>query len=82
MALPKGVAAMNLGEFAALKVGDEIENLMNPGSRGQVTERTERGVCVQWGVGMSFLYSVNSTAWMHWSNAEPKPSLSLEHHQV
>lgn len=63
---------MNLQEFAALKVGDKIENAMTS-SQGVVTETTSNGVRVTWGplaafVAFSgFLYPAHSTAWMHWS---------------
>lgn len=61
---------MNIQEFAALKLGDEIENLMTT-SRGYVSEVTKAGVRVQWGQAggafNGFLYTASSTAWMHWS---------------
>lgn len=64
---------MNLNEFAALKVGDLIDNPMT-GSHGAVAEVTAQGVRVQWGsAGGSFngfLYTVSSTAWMNWSKAD------------
>lgn len=68
---------MNMQEFAALKVGDKIENPMN-GSTGEVTATSDGGVRVVWGRRMfaqaapstSFFYSVQSTAWMHWRKAE------------
>jgi len=68
---------MTLQEFAALKVGDKIENLMS-NSRGVVSEVTDSGVRVQWSRNdqvtriddvMAFTYTVNSTAWMHWTYA-------------
>lgn len=66
---------MTLQEFAALKVGDQIENLMS-NSRGVASEVTDKGVRVTWGERyktpagiMSFAYTVNSTAWMHWTHA-------------
>jgi len=64
---------MNLQEFAALKPGDKIENLMTS-SRGTVAEATDTGVSIVWGWAETrpVAYSVNSTAWMHWSReAEP-----------
>ena len=65
---------MNIKEFAALKVGDHVTNAMNAGSRGEITETSDSGVRVIWGPRhfreTSFFYSVNSTAWMHWSKAE------------
>lgn len=61
---------MNLQEFAALKVGDEIENPMTH-SHGVVSHLTNNGVRVRWGEGDTFFfYPVNSTAWMHWSKTD------------
>lgn len=65
---------MNLQQFAALKVGDKIENAFT-GGVGTVTEVTEGGVRVRWGLvdgssGVTYFFSVNSTAWMHWSKAD------------
>lgn len=66
---------MNLQEFAALKTGDKIENAMSV-SQGEVTEVTQAGVRVRWGVAaqlgadVTFTYSVQSTAWFHWSKIE------------
>ncbi len=58
---------MTLTEFAALKVGDAIENIFS-GSRGEVTTVTEGGVRVRWPPSnIDFAYPVNSTAWMSWS---------------
>jgi hypothetical protein len=64
---------MNLQEFAALKKGDKINNGM-ASSQGEVTEVTAQGVRVRWGLhvgSITFMYSVNSTAWFHWSKVEP-----------
>jgi hypothetical protein len=65
---------MNLQEFAALKAGDKIENHMSQ-SRGEVTEVNAQGVRVSWGSTnpgrVVFTYTVNSTAWFHWSKVEP-----------
>jgi hypothetical protein len=63
---------MTLQEFAALKVGDQIENPMNASMAavGTVTEVMPNGVRLTWGdSSMPFFYSVNSTAWMHWRKA-------------
>lgn len=64
---------MNLQEFAALKVGDKIENHLSQSS-GEVTEVTKYGVRVRWGTLESgivtFLYSVQGTTWFHWSKKE------------
>lgn len=68
---------MNVKEFAALKVGDKVANLMSS-STGEVTEVTDAGVRVRWtqeGASqhgqqpVTFAYPVNSTAWFHWSKA-------------
>jgi hypothetical protein len=67
---------MNVREFAALKVDDQIENHLS-NSRGTVTEVTQTGVRVRWGLQtgsvMTFFYSVQGTAWFHWSKAENDP---------
>jgi hypothetical protein len=64
---------MNLQEFAALKVGDKIENHLSQSS-GVVTEVKPGGVHVRWGVQennvVSFFYSVQGTIWFHWDKAE------------
>jgi hypothetical protein len=64
---------MNVQEFAALKVGDKIDNAMSS-SQGEVTEVNAQGVRVRWGLGntgaITFLYTVQSTAWFHWSKVE------------
>jgi hypothetical protein len=65
---------MNIKEFGALKAGDHVENGMNNNCRGEVIETTDSGVRVVWGPRhdreTKFFYSVQSTAWMHWSKAE------------
>lgn len=59
---------MNIREFAALKVGDKIMNPMNHGNVAEVVETSDSGVRICWqGSQTRFFYSVNSTAWMHWS---------------
>lgn len=67
---------MNLQEFAALKVGDKIDNAMSC-SHGTVCEVTDKGVRVRWdGVGPSgFMpaYSVAGTSWFNWSKAAMCP---------
>lgn len=68
-----GASDMNLKEFAALKIGDKIENLMAD-SKGEVVEVDASGVRVCWGwktdaPGATRHYSVNTTIWMHWSYA-------------
>jgi hypothetical protein len=61
---------MNVQEFAALAEGDEIVNELN-GSAGTITRTTPSGVHVVWGPRhereMPFFYSVNGTAWFHWT---------------
>lgn len=65
---------MNIEEFAALKPGDKIENLMNPGPVGEVTEAAPGGVRIVWGPRHPketyFFYSLQTTAWMHWDRVE------------
>jgi hypothetical protein len=70
---------MNTEEFAALKQGDQIDNPMS-GGRGEVVTVDATGVRISWlGAGRqtpdagtpTWHYSVNSTAWMHWTKAEP-----------
>jgi len=62
---------MNIEEFAALKVGNKITNPMNQGATGEVVSVEAGGVRVVWGPRHDhetrFYYSVNTTAWMHWS---------------
>jgi hypothetical protein len=66
---------MNLKEFAALKPGDKIENLMSGRSVGEVASIDEAGVRIRWGDGgpaaPAWFYGVNSTAWFHWTKIEP-----------
>ena len=65
---------MNDKEFAALKPGDQIENVMG-NSRGEVVEADKTGVRVCWhgvgqnGAGTARHYSIHSTIWFHWSYA-------------
>ena len=63
---------MNIKEFAALKVGDKIENpAFASGRRGAVVECSSSGVRVVWGPRhdreTKFFYSVIGTSWMQWS---------------
>lgn len=61
---------MNITEFAALKAGDKVVNLM-AGSTGEVVEITDQGVKVCWYAGTApRVYVANSTAWMHWDKIE------------
>lgn len=74
---------MNLQEFAKLKTGDRVRNDMS-GSRGEVVDTDSHGVRVRWGVGSeknstpTWHYSVQSTAWFHWSVVEPEVSPGLD----
>jgi hypothetical protein len=63
---------MTLKEFAALKVGDKIENhAIGGNSQGEIVETTPSGVRLVWGPRhdreTKFFYSVVGTAWMPWS---------------
>jgi len=63
---------MNVQEFAALKKGDKIECLVNVMSIGEVVDIDKMGVHVRWGMAAAanaptFFYSVNGTAWFHWT---------------
>lgn len=62
---------MNLKEFAALAVGDKIENPATGSGSGEVVEATDSGVRVVWGQRgeheHKFFYSVVGTAWMNWN---------------
>lgn len=61
---------MNLQQFAALKPGDKISNPFGF-SHGVVASVSDSGVRVRWEPAtMDFFYSVNSTAWMHWTTDE------------
>ena len=68
---------MNIKEFAALKVGDKIDNPAT-GSHGEVVELKDTGVYVVWRAlaaadamtgtqAMRFFYPSNGTAWMNWT---------------
>lgn len=66
---------MNINEFSELKAGDRVRNDMTH-SDGTVTELLKDGVRVQWGAKdstrsvVTFAYTVNSTAWYHWSTPD------------
>lgn len=71
---------MTLQEFAALKVGDKIENHMS-NSHGEVVTTDASGVRVCWDRAgqlpegeVTWHYSVTSRAWSHWSKAEELPA--------
>lgn len=60
---------MNINEFSSLRPGDKIENLML-GTKGVVSSITPGSVGVRWGPiadSTEFTYTLQSTAWMHWS---------------
>ena len=68
-------AAMNIKEFAALKVGDKIEHHALGGtSRGEIVEVRDSGVYVVWGPRQEretkFFYTVAGTSWMPWSKVD------------
>lgn len=70
---------MNLREFNALSVGDEVENTMLANGKGTVSGvnelRSGRVVWITWnGCSPEFSFSVHSTAWMHWNKVEPDHS--------
>lgn len=62
---------MNLKEFAALKLGDKIENQSGSGGIGEVVAVSDTGVHVVWGKRHDrethFFYSVVGTSWMPWN---------------
>jgi hypothetical protein len=65
---------MNIQQFAALKVGDKVDNPMN-GSRGEVTKVQERGVSVAWGGNaLDFYYPVEGNTWLHWELVPAEPT--------
>lgn len=69
---------MNLQEFAALKVGDHIENVFS-GGKGEVMAVTNSGVRVRWPPSHAeFEYLAMSTAWMHWSKVPSAVSPELD----
>jgi len=73
---------MNITEFAALKVGDKIDNPMSQ-SAGTIVETTESGVRVVWGERHGhetrFFYSAQSTAWTHWTRPEtPREDAAMD----
>ena len=66
---------MNVQDFAALKVGDKIENHSHGGaSVGEVVECLDKGIRVVWGPRHAsetrFFYSVVGTAWFEWNKVE------------
>lgn len=74
---------MNLQEFAALCVGDKVENHSLSGSgTGEVVQVTEKGVRVVWGPRndreTQFFYAVMGTQWFNWSKVEPEASPEAE----
>lgn len=69
---------MNLQEFAALKVGDKIQNLALGSHIGVVSEVTDRGVKVKWPPSsQEHFFSAAGTAWFQWSKADDSaPSIA------
>ena len=68
---------VNIKEFAALRVGDKIENhATGTISVGEVVETTSSGVRVVWGPRHDretrFFYGVVGTAWMNWNKHDAK----------
>jgi hypothetical protein len=65
---------MDVQEFSKLRVDDVIRNEMS-GSNGIVVAVESMGVRVRWGdaalavpgITPTFFYSVQGTAWFHWS---------------
>ena len=61
---------MNIQEFAALKVGDKVENAATY-SKGEITKTVDAGVFVVWGTRSAlereFFYSAVGTAWFQWN---------------
>ena len=75
---------MNIKEFAALKVGDLIDNAAS-NSRGEVVSIDETGIRLRWvgagrpdipGNAVTWHYSAQSTAWFNWSKVEDVPQQS------
>ena len=69
---------MNVQEFAALRVDDVIRNEMS-GNNGVVVEVEPMGVRLRWGgaqSGPTWFYSVQGTAWFHWTKIEPAVHLA------
>ena len=62
---------MNITEFAALKEGDHVVNHMARDGVGRVSKVMPYGIKVQWLPStMEWEFTVNSTAWMHWSKQD------------
>jgi hypothetical protein len=55
-------------EFRALRPGDRVHHF---DSVGHITHADDKGVMLQWrGQGPTFVISVHSTIWMHWSKID------------
>lgn len=72
---------MNIHQFAALKVGDQIRNDVSA-SVGEVVTVDDSGVRIRWlgapgavNTGPTWHYSALSTAWYHWSKHEHETSV-------
>ena len=64
---------MNVQEFAKLKEGDKIVNYVSGRTNGTIVSVEKMGVCIRWNddpASPSFFYSVNGTAWFHWTKVE------------
>lgn len=67
---------MNVQEFSKLKTGDKVFNGLT-NSTGRVIKETAGGVYVAWGDSkddQARYFSVQGTAWFHWSAVEDKPT--------
>jgi hypothetical protein len=77
---------MDVQEFSKLKVDDVIRNEMS-GSNGVIVEVEGMGVRVRWlafydpaviqhpgASSPTWFYSVQGTAWFHWSKVEAEPA--------
>lgn len=64
---------MNLQQFAALKPGDKIENLLSS-SKGEIASISDAGVHVAWAGNhvRTFFFAAESNAWSHWTKIEPE----------
>lgn len=64
---------MNIQQFAALKPGDQIDNLLS-GSKGEIVLISDAGVHVAWAGNhaQTFFFAAQSNAWFHWTKIEPE----------
>lgn len=64
---------MNVQDFAKLKEGDKIVNYVSGRTNGTIVSVEKMGVRIRWNddpASPSFFYSVNGTAWFHWTKVE------------